>query len=110
MKIFEGLVVSKDKNNTAVVEITRRTPHPLYKKLIRLSKKLKADTTGFEIEIGNKVKIVETRPISKSKYFKIMEVVGQKAKLVQKDEKPKEVKEVKKSVKSKKGSPSKAIK
>jgi small subunit ribosomal protein S17 len=78
MKIFEGIVVSGGKNNTVVVEVSRRTPHPLYKKLIRLSKKLKADTTGIEVVIGEKVKIVETRPISKDKYFKVIEIIKPK--------------------------------
>lgn len=78
MKIFEGIVVSGGKNNTVVVEVSRRTPHPLYKKLIRLSKKLKADTSDLEVVIGNKVKIAETRPISKDKYFKVIEIVAEK--------------------------------
>ncbi len=99
MKIFEGIVVSGGKNNTVVVEVSRRTPHPLYGKLMRLSKKLKADTGSFEVLIGNKVKIVETRPMSKDKYFKIMEIVPEihVKKTVKKVEAPKE--EVKAEVK-----------
>lgn len=73
MKIFEGVVVALKMNNTAIVEITRRTPHPLYGKLIKRSKKYKVDVTGAEIAVGQTVKIVETRPISKDKYFKVME-------------------------------------
>ena len=78
MKIFEGIVVSGGKNKTVVVEVSRRTPHPLYRKLMRLSKKLKADTGEFEVVIGNKVKIGETRPMSKDKYFKILEIIPEK--------------------------------
>lgn len=79
MKIFEGVVVSTKMNKTIVVEITRRTPHPLYKKLIKRSSKFNVDNTGFEnVEVGNKVKIVETRPISKNKYFKILSLIDAK--------------------------------
>ncbi|MBI4097779.1 MAG: 30S ribosomal protein S17 [Candidatus Levybacteria bacterium] len=78
MKIFEGIVVSIGMNKTAVVEVSRRTPHPLYRKLIRRSKKIKADVADFNPVVGNQVKIVETRPISKDKYFKIMSITGVK--------------------------------
>lgn len=92
MKIFEGIVVSGGKNKTVVVEVSRRTPHPLYRKLMRLSKKLKADTGDLEVMIGNKVKIGETRPMSKGKYFKVLEIVPEKhvKKTVKKVEEPKE--------------------
>lgn len=99
MKIFEGIVVSGGKDKTVVVEVSRRTPHPLYRKLMRLSKKLKTDTGEFEVMIGNKVKIGETRPMSKDKYFKILEIIPEKhvKKTVKKVEEPKE--EVKAEVK-----------
>lgn len=75
MKIFEGKVVSAKSQNTVVVSVVRSHAHPLYKKILKRSKKYKVDSTGFEAGLGDKVKIVETRPISKDKYFKIMEVV-----------------------------------
>ncbi|HUD04493.1 MAG TPA: 30S ribosomal protein S17 [Patescibacteria group bacterium] len=75
MKIFEGKIVSLKMNKTAVVEIVRRTPHPLYKKLLRRSKKYKADTAGLELVLGQKVKIAETKPMSKGKFFKVLEVI-----------------------------------
>jgi small subunit ribosomal protein S17 len=76
MKIFEGKVISTGMNNTVVVEVFRITPHPLYKKLVRLSKKFKVDNTGFEnVVVGSVVKIQETKPVSKFKYFKISELV-----------------------------------
>lgn len=78
MKIFEGIVVSVSMNNTVVVEVFRRTPHPLYKKLIKRSTKLKADTAGQTVAVGNTVRITETRPISKDKYFKISHIMGVK--------------------------------
>jgi len=74
-KIFSGIVVSTKMDKTAVVEVTRRTPHPLYKKLLKRSKKYKADTGDFKVSLGDRVKIIETRPISKDKHFRILEVV-----------------------------------
>lgn len=79
MKIFEGKVVSTDMHKTIVVEVFRKTPHPLYRKLVKLSKKFNVDNTGFEnVEVGATVKITETRPISKNKYFKVSGIVGEK--------------------------------
>ena len=74
-KIFEGVVVSVKMEKTAIVSITRKFPHPLYKKLIKRSNKIVADVSTFEPKIGDRVKIVETKPISKTKHFKIMEVI-----------------------------------
>ncbi len=73
MKIFEGKIVSNKMSKTVVVEIVRRTPHPLYKKLIKRSKKFLADSGDKMYEVGQVVKIVETRPLSKNKRFKVME-------------------------------------
>ena len=74
-KIFNGTVVSVKMNKTAVVEITRRTPHPLYKKLLKRSKRFKVDMGELKISVGDRVRITETRPISKDKHFKILEVL-----------------------------------
>jgi small subunit ribosomal protein S17 len=71
MKIFDGPVISVGMQNTIVVEVTRRVPHPLYKKLIKKSSKFKADTNGIEVSVGDVVRIQETRPISKGKFFKV---------------------------------------
>ena len=78
MKTLEGKIVSISMNNTVVVEVVRRTPHPLYRKLIKRSKKYKVDSNGMEVEVGKRVKIVETRPISKNKFFKLSEIIGAK--------------------------------
>jgi small subunit ribosomal protein S17 len=75
MKTFEGKIVSVKMNSTVIVEIVRRTPHPLYKKLIRRSKKFKSDTNGLELALGQKVKIAETKPAGKGKFFKVLEVI-----------------------------------
>jgi len=73
-KILEGKIVSLKMGNTAVVEVTRKVTHPLYKKLLKRSKRYKADINGITLFLGNSVKIVSTRPISKDKHFKILEV------------------------------------
>lgn len=76
MKILEGKITSIKMEKTAVVEVSRVKPHPLYRKLIRLSKKYKVDNTGFEdVEVGSFVKIQEIKPLSKDKYFKISEIL-----------------------------------
>ena len=108
MKVFEGIVTSVGMNKTVVVEVTRRTPHPLYKKLIKRSKKYKADNAEFEnVGLGSRVRIVETKPISKDKYFKISQILVGFAAPVKKDETASEAtesveepKRVRKTVKS----------
>jgi small subunit ribosomal protein S17 len=74
-KIFEGKIVSLKMQNTAVVEVLRRVPHPLYKKVLKRTKRHQADTAGLSLLIGDKVKIVEVRPISKEKHFKVLEKI-----------------------------------
>lgn len=72
-KILTGKVVSTKMQNTVVVEVFRKTPHPLYKKLMLRSKKHQADTAGMTVAVGDTVRIIETKPISKNKHFKLME-------------------------------------
>ena len=79
-KIALGKVVSTKMQGTAVVEVTRMVPHPLYKKLLKRSKKFKADTNGQQVAVGSEVKIQETLPLSKDKHFKIIEVKNKKQK------------------------------
>lgn len=74
-KVIEGSVVSVKMNGVVVVEVARKVPHPLYKKLVNKSKKFKAALDGKEVAVGDKVKIISTRPISKDTHFKIMEVI-----------------------------------
>lgn len=74
-KTFIGKIISLKMNKTAVVEVGRRQAHPLYKKLLRRSSKIKADTGELTLIVGQKVKITETKPISKEKFFIITEVI-----------------------------------
>lgn len=74
-KTLDGIIVSIKMKKTAVVRITRKFPHPLYKKLIKRDGNLNADVGIFAPIVGDRVKIVETKPISKTKHFKIAEVI-----------------------------------
>lgn len=72
-KILLGEVVSAKMAKTVVVKVTRIFRHPLYKKVIRKDKKYKAHNEEFSLKEGDKVKIKETRPISKEKHFQVIE-------------------------------------
>lgn len=77
-KILVGKVVSVKMQGTVLVEVVRRTPHKLYKKLMRRSKKFKVAPNGFIPVVGNTVKIEETVPVSKDKHFKLIEIEDKK--------------------------------
>lgn len=70
-----GVVVSDKMDKTVVVRVERLTHHPLYKKVIRRSQNFKAHNEGNKAKIGDRVKIVETRPLSKDKRWRIDEVL-----------------------------------
>jgi len=74
-KTFIGKIISLKMNKTAVIEVTRRIPHPLYRKLLKKSKHYKADIGDLTLNVGDKVKFAETKPISKDKFFKVLEVI-----------------------------------
>jgi small subunit ribosomal protein S17 len=74
-KILEGVIVSVKMRNTAVVSVLRRFPHPLYRKLVKRDNKFNVDIAAFTPVVGDRVKIAETKPISKTKHFKILEVI-----------------------------------
>jgi small subunit ribosomal protein S17 len=70
-----GVVVSNKMDKTAVVAVERRIQHPVYKKFIKRTTKFKAHDAKNECQIGDTVKIMETRPLSKTKRWRIVEVV-----------------------------------
>lgn len=76
-KTREGIVVSDCQNKTIVVEVTRRTSHPLYKKVVKSTKKYYAHDEENKAKVGDKVTISETRPLSKLKRWRLVEVHGQ---------------------------------
>lgn len=75
-KMLTGKVISVAMNDTAVVEVSRRVAHPLYKKLLTRSKKFKVATDGKQLHVGDRVRIIETRPVAKGKYFTIGEIIA----------------------------------
>ena len=76
-KKFVGKIVSDKMVNTVVVAIERKVAHPRYGKLLKRTKRLLVDTNNIEVSVGDKVVIEETKPISKSKNFKIIEKVSE---------------------------------
>ena len=71
-RILNGKVVKKSGDKTVSVLVTRQTTHPIYKKIIRLSKKYLAHDNDNSISVGDSVKIQETRPFSKSKSWEVI--------------------------------------
>lgn len=74
-QVLQGLVVSDKMQKTIVVEIMMRKLHPLYKKYLTRSKKVKAHDENNEAHIGDTVKVVETRPMSKDKRWRLSEII-----------------------------------
>jgi small subunit ribosomal protein S17 len=70
-----GLVVSDKMDKTISVAIERKVPHPIYKKYFKKTTKLMAHDEKSECRIGDKVKIMETRPLSKYKRWRLVEIV-----------------------------------
>jgi len=70
-----GLVVSDKMDKTIVVAIEDRVQHPLYKKFMKKTLKLKAHDENNECRIGDRVMVMETRPLSKDKHWRLVEVV-----------------------------------
>ncbi len=70
-----GRVVSNKMDKTVVVAVETRRRHPLYKKIIRGTVKYKAHDENNECGLGDKVRIVETRPLSREKRWRVAEIV-----------------------------------
>ena len=74
-KTLVGTVVSNKMEKTIVIRIERRKLHPLYKKYITRTKKIKAHDEGNLCQIGDLVKVIESRPLSKDKHWSLLEVL-----------------------------------
>lgn len=74
-KTRTGVVVSDKMQKTVVVKVERSTRHPLYKKIIRRYKKFKAHDENNSAKTGDMVKIIETRPLSKEKRWRLLEIL-----------------------------------
>jgi len=74
-KVREGLVVSDKMQKTVVVEVEDRVKHPLYGKVIRRTTKLKAHDESDQVGVGDRVLLMETRPLSATKRWRVVEVL-----------------------------------
>ena len=70
-----GLVVSDKMDKTVVVAIADRVAHPLYKKIVKGTYKLKAHDELNQCGVGDRVKVMETRPLSKDKRWRVVEII-----------------------------------
>lgn len=85
--ILEGKITSIKAKDTVTVEVVRMFKHPLYQKRIRRYSKFLAHYEGNELKVGETVKIIETRPISKNKHFKVMTKEESTKKTIKEEEK-----------------------
>ena len=74
-KVREGQVVSNKMDKTAVVAVVERVRHPKYGKFMLRTKKLYAHDETNDVNIGDKVRVMETRPLSKNKRWRVVEVI-----------------------------------
>ena len=71
-----GVVISDVQDKTIIVKVDRRTPHPLYQKVVKVTKKLTAHDENNEAKVGDTVRITETRPLSKNKRWRLLEIIN----------------------------------
>lgn len=76
-RTITGLVVSDKMDKTISVEVTKSVKHPIYKKFVTRSKKVKAHDENNVANVGDTVLLMETRPLSKTKRFRLVEVLEQ---------------------------------
>lgn len=74
-RVYRGTVVSDAMDKTVVVEVTTSKRHPLYGKRVKYSKKFKAHDELNEAQVGDLVDIMETRPLSATKHFRLIKIV-----------------------------------
>ena len=74
-KVRQGIVVSAVNDKTIVVNVRERKPHPVYGKMMVVSKKFHAHDENNEAGVGDIVTIMETRPLSKMKRWRLLEIV-----------------------------------
>ena len=74
-KVRQGVVVSDVNDKTIVVQTLERKAHPIYKKMMTTTKKFHAHDENNEAHVGDTVRIMETRPISKQKRWRLVEII-----------------------------------
>lgn len=72
-RVLKGVVVSAKPDKTIIVRVERRFKHPIYKKIVRVSKKYAAHDANNKFHVGDMVSIIESRPISKTKTWTVIE-------------------------------------
>jgi small subunit ribosomal protein S17 len=74
-KVRDGVVVSDKMQQTVIVVVQDLKPHPLYKKVVRASRRFKVHDEAGICQVGDRVRITETRPLSKEKRWRVAEVL-----------------------------------
>lgn len=74
-KIYTGKVISDRMNKTVVVAVTRLTQHPVYKKTVKMTTRFKAHDEENRCKVGDIVSIIESRPLSKDKRWKVLDII-----------------------------------
>jgi len=74
-KVRTGFVTSDKMDKTVTVAVERKTQHPMYKRVIKKTKKYKAHDEENKCNEGDKVRIIETRPLSKTKRWRVLEII-----------------------------------
>lgn len=74
-KVREGTVVSNAMDRTAVLAVVERVRHPRYNKFVQRTKKLYVHDETNDLNVGDRVKVMETRPLSKTKRWRVVEVL-----------------------------------
>jgi small subunit ribosomal protein S17 len=72
-----GLVVSDAMDKTVVVAVENRAPHPKYKKIVVMTRRFKAHDEDNRCKVGDRVRILESRPLSKTKRWIVTEIIGE---------------------------------
>ena len=74
-KVLRGYVVSDKMDKTVTVEVDDRRKHPVYGKVIIHTRRVKAHDENNEVRVGDLVRIMETRPLSATKHFRVVEII-----------------------------------
>ena len=74
-RVLQGVVVSDKMDKTVVVDVSRRKQHPLYRKVINRSRRFKAHDDANACNVGDVVRILETRPLSRGKRWRVIEIL-----------------------------------
>jgi small subunit ribosomal protein S17 len=77
--VREGVVVSDQMDKTVVVNVERRVRHPLYARIVRRTQRYKVHDENNQAQVGDRVRIMETRPLSKEKRWRLVEIIQRAA-------------------------------